>query len=317
MANKAWEGFGINGFGKGLREEGEGGEEEMPGRTCEAHVQGGRKGLGNHEEGREGEYTTDDLVFHFRVPSAHIFTCSAGGGFLPDGFQASLALPKNGEWVASGAIRVAPADDGSGSPDASTCVVTIPVQRNFFIFVTKQVIPSTMIVYMGLCAMFISADEHTGDRAALIGVSALIVMINFQTELLIGELPYLVWWDLFNLFAFVILILALLESVVEHRYIVHDEEDKANALNTIARFGLLIGIYPAMLYYLFVAGLLADYASPIALAPSITVFIATVILSRVLFGRKLGQQEDNRADVIKKLKLCAPPRARNHYIQQL
>ena len=36
----------------------------------------------------------------------------------------------------------------------------------------------------------------TGDRVALILASMLILMINFQTDLNLGKLTYLTWWDL-------------------------------------------------------------------------------------------------------------------------
>ena len=96
--------------------------------------------------------------------------------------------------------------DSEGNVDEvarlSSCVLVIPARRNFLMFVVKQVFMSIAIVYAGLLSLYMAIADHTGDRAALIGVSLLIVIINFQTPLIIGEVQYLVWWDIFNLFAF-------------------------------------------------------------------------------------------------------------------
>ena len=123
----------------------------------------------------------------------------------------------------------------SGADDPTTCELKLYVQRNYQIFLVKQgtnlnpnpnpnpdpdlclvklgtgpispysaygvdcaVTMSIIVVYLGLIAMYMGAADHTGDRAALIGVSALIVMFNFQTQLVIGTVTYLVWWDIFK-----------------------------------------------------------------------------------------------------------------------
>ena len=43
-----------------------------------------------------------------------------------------------------------------------------------------MLIPTILIVYVGLLSVFLSADDHSGDRAALLSVSILICMINLE-----------------------------------------------------------------------------------------------------------------------------------------
>merc|ERR1712072_75816 len=106
---------------------------------------------------------------------------------------------------------------------------------------------SVIIVYLGLASLYMNAADHTGDRAALIGVSALIVMFNFQTDLVVGTVTYLVWWDVFNLVAFVTLFISLLESIYEHNMINQDDEEGAIILNRVSRVAICFGIYPSSL----------------------------------------------------------------------
>ena len=51
-----------------------------------------------------------------------------------------------------------------------------------------MIIPTILIVYVGLLSVFLSADDHTGDRAALLSVSILICMINLERDHGLGKL---------------------------------------------------------------------------------------------------------------------------------
>ena len=44
----------------------------------------------------------------------------------------------------------------------------------------QVVIPTVLIVYIGMMSAFLSADDHSGDRAALLSVSILICMVNLR-----------------------------------------------------------------------------------------------------------------------------------------
>ena len=89
---------------------------------------------------------------------------------------AQAILPTTGEWVA---INMS---TGIADPKTvGTCKVEVRARRNSLIFILKQIVPSIIVVYAGLCALFLTASDHTGDRVALILVSILILMVNFQT----------------------------------------------------------------------------------------------------------------------------------------
>ena len=75
------------------------------------------------------------------------------------------------------------------------CEVIIHVRRNFFVFLVKQLSISILVVVVGLCALFLHAADHTGDRVALILVSALIITTSFQTDIGLGPIQYLIWFD--------------------------------------------------------------------------------------------------------------------------
>jgi len=200
-----------------------------------------------------------------------------------------------------GDIRVAP-KVVAGRADVSTCEVTIPVQRNFGMFLVKQVIMSVIVVYVGLISLWMSAADHTGDRAGLIGVSALIVMLNFQTELEIGKVPYLVWWDIFNLIAFLVLVIALAISIVEHDLLQRGQEEKAGIVNSVCRAALLGGIYPSLLLYLFIAGYQASWTNAGALFVVVAGIIVTLTLSVFFYRRRRVSTHSSRVEVVEQLK---------------
>lgn len=78
---------------------------------------------------------------------------------------------------------------------ALRCAVLIHVRRNVFVFFMKQLSISILVVVVGLCALFLHAADHTGDRVALILVSALIITTSFQTDIGLGPIQYLIWFD--------------------------------------------------------------------------------------------------------------------------
>lgn len=164
------------------------------------------------------------------------------------------------------------------------------------------VIMSIIVVYVGLASMYMDAADHTGDRAALIGVSALITIVNFQNPLVIGSVPYLVWWDIFNLMAFFILTLSLVISIIEHRYLQIGEEETSLTLSAVCRPMILGGMYPSMLIYLFIAGLQSDWMSPIAVGVLIAGNTIPEVVAFCAFKRAMRKGDKGRAEVVKKLK---------------
>ena len=66
-------------------------------------------------------------------------------------------------------------------------------------FVTQVIIPTILIVYLGMLSSFLSAKDYAGDRAALLGVSILICMVNLERDHGLGKLMYSTYFDVFNL----------------------------------------------------------------------------------------------------------------------
>ena len=56
-----------------------------------------------------------------------------------------------------------------------------------------------LIVYIGLSSVFLTASDHSGDRAAIISVSILICMQNLRDDHGLGKLAASTWFDVFNL----------------------------------------------------------------------------------------------------------------------
>ena len=73
----------------------------------------------------------------------------------------------------------------------------IDVQRRLMIFVIKQIVPTAIVVIASMISLYLSAEEHTGDRTGMILVGALILIVNFQVRHILrcrgwlGLRPYL------------------------------------------------------------------------------------------------------------------------------
>lgn len=115
--------------------------------------------------------------------------------------------------------------------------------------------PSSNCTDTGLFSMYLSAADHTGDRIAAIMVSILILMVNFQSDLGIGKITYLVWWDVFNLVSMGVLALVMLEALYEHLLITSDQEAKCLIINRVLRVAFSAFIYPSVLVWLLLFGL--------------------------------------------------------------
>ena len=113
---------------------------------------------------------------------------------LTAGSADSKLLPATAEWqwLSSYASGI---DLSHPLGDTSKCEVKFIVRRQPLVFIVKQLAISVLVVFSGLCALFLHVGDHTGDRTALILVSALIVSGSFQAELNLGPIQYLVWFD--------------------------------------------------------------------------------------------------------------------------
>ena len=75
------------------------------------------------------------------------------------------------------------------------CVVSLAARLGFHAPLTAEAHTRRISTTAGLCALFLHVAEHTGDRTAVILVSALIVTTSFQADLGLGSVQYLIWFD--------------------------------------------------------------------------------------------------------------------------
>jgi hypothetical protein len=247
-------------------------------------------------------FDVQEFRFTLVVGKARIWNCAA---LMADpnrpNVQTQDFLPSTGEWSAQGITAKHPEDE-TGTPDFSRCEVIIEARRNAMIFILKQILPSVIVVYAGLCALYISAADHTGDRVALILVSVLILMVNFQTDLNLGKLTYLTWWDIFNLVSMFLLGVALIEAIYEHICLTKDELEWSITLNKVARVAILAGYYPLLLIWVLIIGLSGTWGSVAAWVILVVGNVLITLWSSRSIRRRLHAGELNRIETVEKLK---------------
>ena len=121
----------------------------------------------------------------------------------------------------------------------------------------------------------------------------------------IRQVPYLVWWDIFNLIAFVVLVIALAISIFEHDLMNRGQEEKAGIVNSVCRAALLGGIYPSLLLYLFIAGYQSSWTNVGAVSVVVIGIIVTLTLSAFFYRRRRASSHSNRFEVVEQLKKTA------------
>uniref|UniRef100_A0A7S2FXH4 Neurotransmitter-gated ion-channel ligand-binding domain-containing protein n=1 Tax=Haptolina brevifila TaxID=156173 RepID=A0A7S2FXH4_9EUKA len=148
----------------------------------------------------------------------------------------NLMLPATNEYQlrdGSSSVTASHPRNANGQAIVGSCMLTFEVKRDASIVFLKVIIPTIIIVYVGLMSVFLSADDHSGDRAALLGVSILICMINLERDHGLGKLMYSTWFDVFNLLQLGIQIIALGEGLLEHKLIKWNREDEALMLQRV------------------------------------------------------------------------------------
>ena len=242
-------------------------------------------------------FDTQHLTFTFAMKDAHIFSCEHIFSSM-NMTTANMAplLPTTGEWTAIALDAYHEYDD------VQTCKVDVTVRRNSVIFVIKQVLPSTIVMYAGMSALYMNSLEHTGDRTASILVAALILMVNFQTDLGLGKITYLVWWDMYNLISIMILILILCLSLWEKILVDTGENAKATDMNRVQRVAFLFLAYPIVALWLLLLGLSEDYGNPLAWTILVVGLVGLLVATLFAYKRIHNAGIRQREAVVTKLK---------------
>jgi len=250
-----------------------------------------------------GDYPFDSHVLRMvlQVPGANLYTCEQAVRQVLDGEESSL-LPSTNEWgfdsdFATPVVSVHPTHGGSA--DVTQCEVRVYLTRAYFVFLIKTVVVGVLVVYSGLAGLILDGRDHTGDRTAIILVSALIVTTSFQTDLGLGTLHYLIWWDYFNVMQMMVLLTAMIFVLWEHRLIISEQEALADHVNKVTRVSMLVGVYPLCLTAFFLYGFGHSTLMILLLATGLPAIAA---LSYLAIRRRLRLDETRRANAVQKLR---------------
>lgn len=213
------------------------------------------------------------------------------------GLESEL-LPAEYKFARSNGIIAAHPVLPNGAIDRSICDITLNVERSWFIVFLKIIFPSVLIVYLGLCSVFLSASDHSGDRAALLGVSILISMINLERDLGLGKLMYATWFDEFNIVQLGVQVIALLEGLLEHKFICWGLEAECLCLNKIWAMYVMLIMYPVVTTAVLLKGAGQETAYISLVGGLLPVF---TILAIWEFFRRLSAGKRKRLKLAKKL----------------
>jgi len=254
-----------------------------------------------------------NISFVISVPDTNLSSCSEI--LYPMGFSAGGSidglLPATQEWNYRSADLGAPITVGHPHGDVSKCEVVIKVSRNPFVFLIKQLLMTMIAVWCGLCALYLHVGEHTGDRAALIIVSALICSNAFTTDLdSLPTIQYLIWFDYWNLSQLAILVPTLFVALYEHRLFISDQAEYSNTLNKSTRWVLPFGYYPVLCLAMLVWGINHDEDSS---GPTvgwwciiIIGFSVVSITAKIQLSANLNHEKRRRAHTVHLLRHANP-----------
>jgi len=146
--------------------------------------------------------------------------------------------------------------------------------------------------------------EEVGDRAAVVLVSALIVITSFQTDLGLGPIQYLLWFDWFNIALTTLLFACLAVCFYHHHLYVTDREEYAMLHNQCLRWALPFGYFPILLTSLVLWGFNRHSAAPWVML-CVGWFTLTVFCARII--RKLGDDVGSyRLKLVEELRSADP-----------
>jgi hypothetical protein len=164
---------------------------------------------------------------------------------------------------------------------------------------SQVLIPTVLIVYIGLLSALLSADDYSGDRAALLGVSILICMVNLERDHGLGNLMYSTWFDMFNLVQLGVQFVALVEGFVEHKLIKKDKEAAALMVNYVWCWAMMVFGYPLITIGVMFLGIGYLVAGYVLLGLGVPLII---LFSIFAFRRGLNEGERQRSKIIEKLR---------------
>ncbi|KOO30825.1 hypothetical protein Ctob_016325, partial [Chrysochromulina tobinii] len=149
-------------------------------------------------------------------------------------------LPPTAEWYLNGplsqTVRVAHPFE-YGVEQVGKCEITMIADRDPVVFIFRALVTTIIIVFGSLLtAIFMHAEEHSGDRAAVLYIAFLISLTNMATtDLGLGKVSQLLWYDLFNLSQLVLSLIAVAETMVVHLLYKQNQATLATHIDSVCR----------------------------------------------------------------------------------
>ena len=223
-----------------------------------------------------------------------------------------VLLPPTAEWYLDGplseTVRVAHPFE-NGVEKVHRCEVVMLANRNPTVFIFRALVTTIIVVFGSLLtAIFMHAEEHSGDRAAVLYIAFLISLTNMATTNLgLGKVSTLLWYDLFNLSQLLLSLIAVAETMVVHLLFKHNAAKLATHIDAVCRQtlpALYIGVTAGIFIYGFGRG--RDLYTSVGFA-IMGIFIITMIPATLFFVMvRQGRRGRWQAKCIKELKKADP-----------
>jgi len=199
--------------------------------------------------------------------------------------------------------------DRHGQEALEKCSITIAARRNPSVFVFRS-LGTTIIVVFGsmLTALFMHPEEHSGDRAAVLYIAFLISLTNMATtDLGLGKVSSLLWYDLFNLLQLLLSLIAVAETMVVHLLFARNAAKLATHIDMVCRI-TLPALYVGETAGIFIVGVGGGRGLQTALGAALMVTFAVFLVpvTLVLVWRRATALQRHQEVCIASLKLIAP-----------
>mmetsp|Transcript_9115 Transcript_9115/g.23876 ORF Transcript_9115/g.23876 Transcript_9115/m.23876 type:complete len:1171 (+) Transcript_9115:57-3569(+) len=192
------------------------------------------------------------LEVAIHIPGTHLYGCTGTGADSPVLASIGLTeenkneklLPPTGEWSLKQrlgeSIKVAHPRDKRGREKLEYCVVTIHASREPTVFIFRSLITTIIVVFGSMMtALLMHPEQHSGDRAAVLYIAFLISLTNMATtDLGLGKVSELLWYDLFNLLQLVLSLVAVAETMVVHLLFARNQAKLATHIDVVCRYTL-------------------------------------------------------------------------------
>lgn len=124
-------------------------------------------------------------------------------------------------------------------------------------------------------------------------------VVNFQADLGLGNISYLVWWDWFNLSSMVMLLAVLILAIYEHTLLNAGDTSSATIFNKTFRVVVLAAVYPILLGC-FIAFGVGAYTPGVAEVATVVLIVGTtacVFAASVMYRRSVRAETAAREDM--------------------